>query len=129
MQRVGLGTYDADPGHEEQHSCQRQAHAVVAHGVEDGTKFLLAYTAEHPAAGALQGQGEQLGPGPGPPPAPNLELCQVDQLPISAQLFLCPCPVLWVIVFLCIWCSLRGDPRSSAGSWCPPSTDQPAAQH
>lgn len=121
MQSPGVSTYDAHPGHEEQHGSQGQAHAVVAHSVEDGAEFLLAYAAEHPAADALRGGGEQMGPGPEPPPAPNSGLCQVDQLLISTRLFLCPCLVLWVIVFLCIWCSLRGDPRSSAGSWCPPT--------
>lgn len=48
-----VGTYDSNPGHKEQHSCQGQAHTIVAHGIEDGTEFLLAYTSEHPAAGTL----------------------------------------------------------------------------
>lgn len=58
----GVGTYDTDPGHEEQHDCQGQAHAVVAHGVEDGAEFLLAYASEHPTAGALWGERGRLGP-------------------------------------------------------------------
>lgn len=55
----GVGTYDADPGHEEQHGTQGQAHTIVAHSVEDRTEFLLAYASEHPAAGALMGRGER----------------------------------------------------------------------
>lgn len=57
----GVGTYDADPGHEEQHGSQGQTHTIVAHGVEDGTEFLLAYASEHPAAGALPGRGRGAG--------------------------------------------------------------------
>lgn len=49
----GVCTYDTNPGHEEQHDCQGQAHTVVAHGVEDGAEFLLAYASEHPTAGTL----------------------------------------------------------------------------
>lgn len=123
----GVGTYDANPGHEEQHGSQGQAHTVVAHGVEDGTEFLLAYASEHPAAGTLPGRGRRAGAG-------NTTLAKLgallllprgwstrpvlNQLPASAPLFLCPCSVLWIISFLCTQCFLRGDPRSFAGSRC-----------
>ena len=122
----GVGTYDADPGHEEQHDSQGQAHTVVAHGVEDGAEFLLAYASEHPAAGSLPGRGAGVRAGTTALAGfGTLELpghwgtsLVVDQLPASAHLFLCLCPVLWVIIFLRTRCFLRGGPRSSAGSWC-----------
>lgn len=75
----GVGTYDADPGHEEQHGSQGQAHAVVAHGIEDGSEFLLADASEHAAAGTLPAEAEGLGRGwergaapPAEEPAPRL---------------------------------------------------------
>lgn len=87
VQYPGVSTHDADLGHEEQHSCQGHAHAVVTHGVEDGTKFLLPDASEHPTAGALPGEGEGLGQGASPWPNSGH-----DPAPCLCPLFLCPCP-------------------------------------
>lgn len=96
VQCPGVSTYDTDLGHEEQHTCQGHAQAVVTHGVEDGTKFLLPDASEHPTAGTLPGEGEGLGQGASPP----LD-SEDDPAPCLWPLFQCPCPVMRVTSLLC----------------------------
>ena len=74
VSRGGDGTYDTNPGHEEQHGSQGQSHTIVTHGVEDGTEFLLACASEHPTTGTLRGEGEGWGRIWGCEPALNTRL-------------------------------------------------------